>query len=130
MALLGSAAALFAAYRVGRDRRFVGQLPGLTPGFGEEAVEERKPLGDRPPVVVEFGVPDGIRPGQVGTLQDERADVVDVTATIVDFAVRGHLHIKELGGNDWELTRLTPAPRRSCRTSGSSSARCSTIATR
>jgi len=56
-------------------------------------------------------VPDGIRPGQVGTLQDERADVVDVTATIVDFAVRGHLHIKELGGTDWELTKLTPAHR-------------------
>ncbi len=110
VAVLGSALALFAAYRVGRDRRFVGMLPGLTPGYGEEAVEERKPLGDRPPVVVEFGVPDGIRPGQVGTLQDERADVVDVTATIVDFAVRGHLHIKELGGNDWELVKLTPAP--------------------
>ena len=25
--------------------------------------------------------------------------------------MRGHLHIKELGGNDWELTRLTPAHR-------------------
>jgi hypothetical protein len=109
VAVLGSAGALFAAYRVGRDRRYVGTLPGLVPGYGEQAVEERKPLGDKPPVVVEFGVPDGIRPGQVGTLQDERADVVDVTATIVDFAVRGHLHIKELGGNNWELTRLTPA---------------------
>ena len=109
VALLGSAAALFAAYRVGRDRRYVGTLPGLVPGYGEAAVEQRKPLGDKPPVVVEFGVPDGIRPGQVGTLQDERADVVDVTATIVDFAVRGHLHIKELGGNDWELTKRTDA---------------------
>ncbi len=108
IALLGSAGALFAAYRVGRDRRYVGTLPGLVPGYGEAAVEERKPLGDKPPVVVEFGVPDGIRPGQVGTLQDERADVVDVTATIVDFAVRGHLHIKELGGDNWELTQLTP----------------------
>jgi uncharacterized protein (TIGR04222 family) len=111
LAVLGSALALFAAYRVGRDRRCVGTLPGLTPGYGERAVEERKPLGDQPPVVVEFGVPDGIRPGQVGTLQDERADVIDVTATIVDFAVRGHLHIKELdGGDDWELVKLTPAP--------------------
>jgi uncharacterized protein (TIGR04222 family) len=110
-ALGGTGLALLAAYRLGRDRRYVGQLPGLTPGYGERADEERKPLLGRPPDVVEFGVPDGLRPGQVGTLQDEKADVVDVTATIVDFAVRRHLLIRELGtGKDWELVKLTDPP--------------------
>jgi len=110
LALAGIAGALLIAWRVGRDRRYLGQLPGLTPGPGESAVEERKPLFGAPPVSVEFGPPDSIRPGQVGTLLDERANVLDVTATIVDFAVRRHLHIRELPRTrtpDWELTRLT-----------------------
>jgi uncharacterized membrane protein YgcG len=56
-----------------------------------------------------------MRPGPLGTLVDERADVVDVTATIVDLAVRGHLRIEELGRHmvvwrDWRLVRLENAP--------------------
>lgn len=56
-----------------------------------------------------------MRPGLVGTLIDESADVLDVTATIVDLAVRGYLRIDELphGGlfssKDWQLVRLKPA---------------------
>ena len=45
---------------------------------------------------VEFIPPDGIRPGQVGTLVDEQANLLDVTASIVDLAVRGWLTITEL----------------------------------
>jgi hypothetical protein len=114
LALLGLAGALLVAWRVGRDRRYVGQLPGLVPARGEAGVEERKPLVGAPPVSVEFGPPDDIRPGQVGTIIDERANVLDVTATIVDFAVRRHLHIRELTGGrarDWELTKLTEGDR-------------------
>jgi uncharacterized membrane protein len=46
---------------------------------------------------------------------DERADTLDVTATIVDLAVRGYLSIEELpkrgwfGGQDWRLRRLKAA---------------------
>jgi hypothetical protein len=114
LALAGLVAALLIAWRVGRDRRYVGQLPGLTPGPGQSAAEERKPLFGAPPVSVEFGPPERIRPGQVGTLIDERAHVLDVTATIVDFAVRRHLHIRELSSGsakDWELTKLTEGDR-------------------
>ena len=45
---------------------------------------------------VEFVPPDGVLPGQVGTLVDEHANLVDVTATIVDLAVRGWLTITDL----------------------------------
>ena len=38
---------------------------------------------------VEFAPPEDLRPGQIGTLIDERANVIDVTATIVDLAGRG-----------------------------------------
>ena len=60
---------------------------------------------------VEFVPPDGLRPGQIGTLVDFKANPLDVTATIVDLAVRGYLTIEELhegtvcGKHDWTLTR-------------------------
>ncbi|SET64678.1 DUF2207 domain-containing protein [Nonomuraea wenchangensis] len=62
-----------------------------------------------------FSPPDGVRPGQIGTLVDEQADVVDVTATIVDLAVRGYLRIDEqprqtYDAPDWLLVRLPTAP--------------------
>ncbi|MGP3934635.1 DUF2207 domain-containing protein [Nonomuraea sp. KM88] len=62
-----------------------------------------------------FAPPDGVRPGQIGTLVDEQADVVDVTATIVDLAVRGYLRIDEqprqtYDAPDWMLVRLPSAP--------------------
>ena len=58
----------------------------------------------------EFRVRDGIRPGQVGTLVDERVDPVDVTASLIDLAVRGHLLITEqphakFATGEWTFTR-------------------------
>lgn len=113
LGLLGVAAALAIAWRAGRDRRYVGMLPGLIPDVGQRAVEERKPLIGAPPVSVEFGPPYGLRPAQAGALIDERADIVDVTATIIDLAVRRYLHIRQLPTSkpDWELTKL-PKPTR------------------
>jgi uncharacterized membrane protein YgcG len=110
LALLGVGVALLIGWRVGRDRVYLGQLPGLTPEPGEPAEQKRKPLWHPPPVSVEFTPPHNVRPGQVGTLIDERANVVDVTATIIDFAVRRQLRIRELPEakpHDWELTKLT-----------------------
>jgi hypothetical protein len=63
----------------------------------------------------EFRVVDEIRPGHVGTVADERVDPIDITATLVDLAVRGHLLITELpresefARTDWDLTRLAGA---------------------
>jgi hypothetical protein len=64
----------------------------------------------------EFRVVDDIRPGHVGTVVDERVDPIDVTATFVDLAVRGHLGIIELprhsefAPTDWEIKRIEEAP--------------------
>jgi hypothetical protein len=62
---------------------------------------ERRPLFARETIVVEFQPPevaDGrrLRPAEIGLLLDERADTLDVSATIVDLAVRRHLTIKEI----------------------------------
>lgn len=77
--------------------------------FGRDAAGAR---GDT--IVTEYEPPDGLRPAQLGVLEDERADPRDATATIVDLAVRGHLVIEEVvskgvfglgGGTDWSLSR-------------------------
>ena len=62
---------------------------------------------------VQFEPPDGIRPAQLGLIIDERVNASDVSATIVDLAVRGYLTIEELREEralfghrtDWKLTR-------------------------
>lgn len=102
------------ARRVGRDRRFAGSF--VDAAFGNvDGREEVVPLGARTIVPVEYTPPDGLRPGQIGILQDLSADSIDVTATIVDLAVRGHLRIEEIekkgwfGKADWRLVRLSPA---------------------
>ena len=63
-------------------------------------------------VVPEFEPPDGLRPAQVGLILDERANTLDITATVVDLAARGYLAIAELepGGflhsrHDYRLSR-------------------------
>ncbi|MDX8148099.1 DUF2207 domain-containing protein [Lentzea sp. BCCO 10_0061] len=57
---------------------------------------------------VAFASPDGVLPGQVGTVVDEHVDVVDVTATVIDLAVRNYLWITEVEGHDWRIVRRNP----------------------
>ena len=98
----------------GRDRRWAGSHVDVV--FGNEAgQEERVPLFGDSHDPVEYEPPDKIRPGQVGTLVDEHANPLDVTATIVDLAVRGYLRIEEIpkrgwfGTPDWRLHKLKGA---------------------
>ena len=49
----------------------------------------------RLPIAVQYEPPAGMSPGEAGTLTDESADMRDITATIVDLAVQGHLKIEE-----------------------------------
>ncbi|MER7077509.1 Predicted membrane protein [Saccharopolyspora kobensis] len=58
---------------------------------------------------VTFASPDGVLPGQIGAVVDERVDPVDVTATVIDLAVRNYLWIEELPGQDWRIVRINPA---------------------
>jgi len=90
----GLAGVGFLVWRNGRDRRFAGSVTDRAfgnAGNGEEPV----PLRDREASPVEFVPPDGVRPGHMGTLWDEQANPVDVSAMIIDMAVRGYLRIDE-----------------------------------
>jgi hypothetical protein len=105
-------------WEVGRDRWY-----GDTIMAGAGLPEDQRPLMAHETIVTEFAPPDvdgahparRLRPAEIGLLVDERADTLDVTATIVDLAVRKHLTIteQETGGilglfkkKDYELTRL------------------------
>lgn len=99
-ALVGVAALYLLHRRTGQDLRHSTD-PTMIASF--------VPTGDGESI---FEVRDGIRPGHVGTVADERVDPIDVTATILDLAVRGHLLITELprtahGLLDWSLHRRT-----------------------
>jgi uncharacterized membrane protein YgcG len=47
------------------------------------------------PIMVLYEPPDKLTPGEVGTLVDNTPDMRDITATLVDLAVRGYLRIEE-----------------------------------
>jgi len=47
------------------------------------------------PIAVQYAPPEGMSPAEAGTLVDEQAAMRDITATIVDLAVRGYIVIEE-----------------------------------
>lgn len=81
--------------------------------------EGRDPDGGAP-VTVMYDPPQGMTPGGIGTLVDERVDMADITSTVVDLAVRRYLTIRTetrdrlfglLTHEETVFTRETPAPR-------------------
>ncbi len=47
------------------------------------------------PLVPQYAPPDGMTPAELGTLVDNSPDMRDITATLVDLAVRGYVLIEE-----------------------------------
>ncbi|OYO07675.1 hypothetical protein BI335_20090 [Enemella evansiae] len=97
---LGALALFLLHRRAGRD---------ANPSGDPIRVAEFVPVGAG---VVEFKAGGEVLPGQIGTVADERVDPIDVTATIIDLAVRGHLLIVELprrsefAPTDWTFHRM------------------------
>ena len=112
------------ANRFFHDRIFVGLTPGLTPALGQTApvarVQPKREYSGEVPVA--FSPPRGLRPGLVGTIVDGQAEMRDLTATIVDLAVRGWLKIEAVDvdakrqkdpkkkARDWRITPSDTAP--------------------
>lgn len=116
VAAVGTTLVVRRVRRHGRDQAYLGLTPGLHPAPGQEVATGYR--DGREPVSVQFTPPDDVRAGEVGTLVDEVADPVDVTATLVDLAVRGYLRIEEVPRakptqkvKDWTLVQLrAPGP--------------------
>ncbi|HEX7023812.1 MAG TPA: DUF2207 domain-containing protein [Gemmatimonadales bacterium] len=71
------------------------------------------------PVTVQYEPPEGLTPAEAGSLTDESVDMRDITATLVDLAVHGHLRIEErpesslfglLKSTEYVFHRTEPAP--------------------
>src|SRR5438445_7016818 len=95
-------------WRRGRDMEYASAYYST-----KDPTERVRPLFRPEAVVPEYGPPDKLRPPQLGLILDEIADTKDLTATIVDMAVRGYLVIKDVknGKHDWELVPVKADPR-------------------
>ena len=96
-------------FLLGRDRRASGSATDIA--FSDQIEHgERVPLRDPTAIPVEFVPPDKLRPAQLGLLRDQVANTRDVSATIVDLAVRGYLRIEEITDGskilDYKLVEL------------------------
>lgn len=69
---------------------------GISGTIGIKNAGEVKPIGAHEPVVVEYTPPEKLPPALIGVLLDERADTLDITATIIDLASRGYFTITEI----------------------------------
>ena len=114
-AVVGSLALAGLGYwRRGRDQQYLTLPYGMVPPTGQPT--DQVPVGPvrrRVAIAPEFRPPEGVGAGVAGTLLDEEADTLDVSATIVDLAIRRHLHIEEIepkrfwNNRDWRLTQLS-----------------------
>ncbi|GMR13595.1 MAG: hypothetical protein BMS9Abin29_1807 [Gemmatimonadota bacterium] len=69
----------------------------------------------RRPIAPQYEPPEGLTPAEIGTLIDNRPDMRDITASMVDLAVRGFMRIEErerrgfasiFGGNEYAFVML------------------------
>lgn len=75
---------------------------------------EGRDAAGRDAIDVRYEPPEGMSPAELGTVIDERVHMADITSTILDLAVRGHLRIEEiettkflfLKERDWDLVKL------------------------
>jgi hypothetical protein len=104
--ILSISSIMYLWWRNGRDLWWQRPQYTITKNDGEI-----KPVGSYEPVVVEYSSPLNMRPAIMGVLMDETADTLDVTATIIDLAVKGYFKIEELektwlfGTTDYKFIR-------------------------
>ncbi|HXV65355.1 MAG TPA: DUF2207 domain-containing protein [Vicinamibacteria bacterium] len=74
---------------------WVALFPLLALGFLSHRywTRGRDPLGPLS-VMVRYEPPPDLMPGEIGALVDERVDLRDLTATVVDLAIKGYLRIR------------------------------------
>ena len=87
---------LWLVFLRGRDRYFVGEIPGLMPARKSGAPTKRRFFAQRVAAAVRFDPPPGVPAALCGVILRKKADKSAVAAAVTDLAVRGHLRITEL----------------------------------
>lgn len=59
-------------------------------------------------IVPHYTPPKGLLPSESGTIIDETVNPADITATIIDHAIKGEIKITDLGNEDFELELIKP----------------------
>jgi len=93
--------------RMGRDKQYVNLPPGTLPRHGDKVKTKRMEVQDAP---VRFVPPEGVPPRLAGACVREYTADQDITATIIDLAVRGYIHIEQGLGDDLSLRRTNADP--------------------
>ena len=78
-----------------RDLEFTGATPGTVPMDQANAPVGTAPMHET--LVVEYQPPAGFPVGAANLLLTKQRRTVDITATLIDLAVRHHLRIEEIG---------------------------------
>ena len=91
----------------GRDEQFANVTPGMVPVRGDKVETKREEIRDAP---VEFAPPKGIPPRLVGACAREGTANEDITATIIDLAVRGYIHMDQGEGDTFGFRRTNADP--------------------
>jgi uncharacterized membrane protein len=55
------------------------------------------------PVIAQYGPPDDLKPAQIGAIMHQDLRPVDISATIIDWAVRGYIKIKEIKNKPFDV---------------------------
>lgn len=80
------------------ERGLAGGWPALFPFlaliFGYRAWNKTGRDPEKRAITVQYEPPPDLSPAEIGTLVDHKAEMHDITATLVDLAVRGFIHIE------------------------------------
>ena len=77
----------------------LGWLGGIA-WLGWQRWQERR-ARRRQTIVAQYEAPDALTPAELGLLTDARGNMTEVTATLIDLAVRGHLKIHRTSAKTW-----------------------------
>jgi uncharacterized membrane protein YgcG len=91
----------------GRDEQYADVTPGAMPVEGDAVTIKHEEVKDAP---VEYAPPAGVPPRLVGAVVREGTSNEDITATIIDLAVRGHIQMVQGEGKDFTFRRTTLNP--------------------
>jgi len=72
-------------------------FPGMIVYFYLRWKSYGKDVGRKQTIVPVYHPPKEVRPYLLGSLKDEKVDLVDITATLIDVAYRGFIKIREFG---------------------------------
>jgi len=111
LAILPTLLMIIVWYKKGRDKKYLSENVYVKP---EDQKEENVSLFKRPHLPLVYSPIEGLSPAEIGTILDQKIDIHDIVAEIVELARVGFLKIKKvenkgifgIKNTDYELIKL------------------------